>query len=107
MSLGENLRRLRENKGYMQKDVAEALDIAPNTLSGYESDKRSPDSKTLIKLAEFYNTTVDELLGTASDEVRILSKTYFSFAKELQDKNIPVEDLKKLLDFYNQINSKK
>jgi len=64
VELGEKLQTLRESRGYMQRDVAANLEIAPNTLSGYERGLRNPDSEILIKLAKFYGVTVDFLLGT-------------------------------------------
>jgi transcriptional regulator with XRE-family HTH domain len=91
MSVGERLTKLRENKGFMQKDVAEKLGIAPNTLSGYERDLRNPDSNTLIKLAKFYNVSVDSLLGTKDIE---LSNIYLSLAKEAEENGIHPDDIK-------------
>ncbi len=57
------LRELRENLGKMQKVVAYELGIAPNTYSQYESGKREPDRKTLIKIADYFNTSTDYILG--------------------------------------------
>lgn len=91
MSIGERLTKLRENKGYMQKEVADKLGIAPNTLSGYERDLRNPDSNTLIKLANYYNVSVDFLLGTKDIE---LSNIYLSLAKEAEENGIHPDDIK-------------
>lgn len=60
-SLGKRLVALREARGLKQKDVAEALKIAPNTLSRYESDERVPDLQMLTQLAEYYGVSVDYL----------------------------------------------
>jgi transcriptional regulator with XRE-family HTH domain len=91
MSVGERLTRLREEKGFLQRDVADKIGIAPNTLSGYERDLRSPDPKTLIKLANFYSVSVDYLLGTKEVE---LSNIYLSLAKEAEKNGIDPEDIK-------------
>jgi transcriptional regulator with XRE-family HTH domain len=90
MTVGERLTKLREEKGYMQKDVADKLGIAPNTLSGYERDLRSPDSEVLLKLASFYNVTVDFLLGAEME----LSNIYLSLAKEAEKSGIHPDDIK-------------
>jgi transcriptional regulator with XRE-family HTH domain len=63
MQLADKLKDLREEHGYMQKDVSQMLGIAPNTLSGYERGLRKPDSNTLLSIAKFYNVTVDYLLN--------------------------------------------
>ncbi|MFC4403283.1 helix-turn-helix domain-containing protein [Gracilibacillus xinjiangensis] len=62
-TLSKRLKNLRERKGMLQKQVADKLGIKANTLSGYENGTRSPDPKLLNDLADFYNVTVDYLLG--------------------------------------------
>jgi transcriptional regulator with XRE-family HTH domain len=93
MSIGEVLTKLREERGYMQRDVAEKLGIAPNTLSGYERDLRKPDSDVLLKLAKFYNVTTDHILG--ADE---LGNIYLSLAKEAEQNGIHPDDIRLALD---------
>lgn len=66
MSLGEKLRSLRESRGLYQRDVCEKMGIAQNTLSGYETNKRTPTTDTLKAFAELYGTTTDQLLGSES-----------------------------------------
>lgn len=91
MSIGEVLTRLREEKGYMQKDVADKLGMAPNTLSGYERDLRSPDPKVLVKLAKFYGTSVNTILGEEEQE---LGNVYLSLAREAEENGIDPADIK-------------
>ncbi len=95
MSIGEILTKLRIERGYMQRDVAEKLGIAPNTLSGYERDLRNPDSDTLVKLAKFYNVSTDNLLGV--EEVKP-SNIYLSLAKEAEENGIDPDDIKLALE---------
>ena len=61
--LSKRLRTLREEHGYLQKFVADKLDIKSNTLSGYENGTRSPDPLMLSRLADLYNVSLDYLLG--------------------------------------------
>lgn len=88
MSIGERLTKLREEKGYMQKEVAEKVGIAPNTLSGYERDVRTPDAETLVKLAKFYGVSVDYILGIETSNI------YLSLAKEAELNGIDPDDIK-------------
>ena len=46
-----------------QKKVAEELNISPQTLSNYINDKTIPDIETLIKIADYFKTTVDSIIG--------------------------------------------
>lgn len=59
----EHLKKLRESKGLLQKDVAEFLGVDRTTYVKYEKGKNDPDSRTLLKLAKFFGVSVDELLG--------------------------------------------
>ncbi len=45
------------------KMLAEKLNVAPSTISGYENGKRKPDMDTLAKLADYFQSSTDYLLG--------------------------------------------
>lgn len=62
-SLGEKLTKLRENKGWTKTFVAEQLNLkALSTYANWEYDARQPDYKMLIKIADLYQISLDELL---------------------------------------------
>lgn len=65
----ENIRNLRIDNGYTQKKLAEYLGISQNTYSQYEIGVLNYPVEVLIKLADFYNVSIDYLLG------RTVSKT--------------------------------
>ncbi len=58
----ERLRDMREDKDLYQADIAKILNVSQQTYSRYENDDISIDKDSLIKLALFYNTSVDYLL---------------------------------------------
>ncbi len=57
------LKELREEKGVSQQEIAKYLNIKQNTYSQYETGKRQLPIETLIKIAEYYKTTTDYILG--------------------------------------------
>lgn len=59
---------LREDKDLKQKDIAEILNITQTAYSKYELGQRNMTPEILIKLSEFYNTSVDFLLGLTDEE---------------------------------------
>ena len=59
----ENIRSLRIDNGYTQKQIAEYLGISQNTYSQYEIGVLNYPVDALMKLADFYNVSVDYLLG--------------------------------------------
>lgn len=63
VSFGENLRRLRIRSGMTQEDLGRAMEKSKNNISQYETGKREPDLATLLRLAELFRVTTDELLG--------------------------------------------
>lgn len=67
MNLGVRLRQLRTAKGLSQIDLAKRLQIANSTLSLYESNDRFPDKEMLNRIADFFNVSVDYLLGRTDD----------------------------------------
>lgn len=60
---GENLRRLREKHDMNQEDLAKQLHIKRQTISSYERGKSIPDIFMLIKIAEIFEVSLDELVG--------------------------------------------
>lgn len=63
MTLGERLRSLREKAGFTQKELANRLKVPNQNISNYERDFRQPDYETLQRLADFYDVSIDYLLG--------------------------------------------
>lgn len=59
----QRLRQLREEKGILQKNIAEVLNITRAAITQYENDNRFPDQEMLMKIADFYDVTLDYLLG--------------------------------------------
>ena len=59
----ENIRNLRIDGGHTQKQIAEYLHIKQNTYSQYEIGVLNYPVDTLMKLADFYDVSVDYLLG--------------------------------------------
>ncbi len=57
------LRDLREDNDLTQKQIADFLHIKQNTYCQYESGRRQIPLEMLIKLADFYDVTLDFLVG--------------------------------------------
>ncbi len=57
------LRELREDRDLKQDDVSKATGISQKTLSNYEIGKTSPDSNALIILSDFFEVTIDYIVG--------------------------------------------
>ncbi len=62
MTLGANIARLRTQKNWSQGDLADALDISRQSVSKWETDTSIPELDKLLKLAELFGVTLDELV---------------------------------------------
>jgi transcriptional regulator with XRE-family HTH domain len=62
----ETIRNLRIDGGYTQAQIAEYLNVKQNTYSQYEIGTLNYPIDVLMKLADFYNVSVDYLLGRTS-----------------------------------------
>ena len=58
-----NIKNLREDSDLRQREVAAVLNVSQNTYSQYENGVIELTASNLVKLAEFYNVSVDYLLG--------------------------------------------
>lgn len=65
------LKELRKEKGISQLKLAMDLSMNQNTISRYENEERQADYETLIKIADYFNVSIDYLLG------RTENRTFF------------------------------
>lgn len=67
MMIGERLIDLRKDMGITQKELSERLFINYRTYSGYERNETEASDDFKIKLAQFYNVSIDYLLGISNN----------------------------------------
>lgn len=64
----KRIRDLREDKDLTQTDIAKYLHISQRAYSRYENDERSIPIEVLVKLADFYNTSIDYLVDRTNEK---------------------------------------
>lgn len=83
------LKELRKEHNLSMKELGKILGLSESTISLYEAGKREPDIKTLIKIADYFNVSVDVLLSrdeTNKDEILDNhSLSMFNFEKMCDD----------------------
>ncbi|MDR0861277.1 MAG: helix-turn-helix domain-containing protein [Oscillospiraceae bacterium] len=84
LKIAENVKRLRVQRGLTQESLAEILGIASQTVSKWECGDGYPDITTLPLIANFFDVSVDDILGMSEirDEARI--KEAYARVLELQ-----------------------
>lgn len=78
----ENLRKIREKRNINQLKVAMDLEITQESISKYETNKSMPSSTVLIKLANYFNCSVDYLLDRTENPKMNIEK------QSIEDENI-------------------
>ena len=66
--LSENLKVLRKQKGFSQEELAVRVNVVRQTVSKWEKGLSVPDADTVVKLAEVFGVSVNELLG---EEIKV------------------------------------
>ena len=69
MSIGENIKRLREEKGLSQIQVANDLYMTAQMLCGIETGIKQPSLNIALALADYFGVTVEELTGRKNKEI--------------------------------------
>jgi transcriptional regulator with XRE-family HTH domain len=102
MTFGQRLKILRINKlpKITQEDVANQIGAPRATYSNWETDRATPDYEYLVKLADYFNVTLDYLLGrkTPDNPVNTLADR---IAQLPEDKRKTVETLLKVYEMEN------
>jgi transcriptional regulator with XRE-family HTH domain len=86
--IGDNIRRIREDKRLSQKELAAAIDVAPTQYSRVETGKVMPALKTLIKITKILQVTLDDLVNedsTPTKDVTIKDKTLYDKVKLIDE----------------------
>lgn len=60
--IGHKLKELREERGLKQDELAKSLSVSPSAIGMYEINKREPNNELIIKMANFFDVSVDYLL---------------------------------------------
>lgn len=63
----KNLKSIREDNDIKQREIAQMLNVSQNTYSQYETGIIPITAETLIKLADYYNVSVDYLLDRTNN----------------------------------------
>lgn len=59
--IGKKLRELRQAEGLTQQELSKRIGVSRVNYTRYETDASRPDYETLIKIADFYDVSLDEI----------------------------------------------
>jgi transcriptional regulator with XRE-family HTH domain len=125
MSLGENIRKLRIERNISQTELANIVGCSDKTISAWENDTRIPRNLTLIKMADYFNISLDFLTGRPSTPSELwrsitlpshIDPRYIAqqmgipthdlaYLEHSKDDKVSKETYSKLVDIYRQMNT--
>lgn len=77
--ISNRLKLLRTKRNITQAHFAKILGVARTTYAMYEQGQREPDFKTLIKIADYFDVTLDYLLGREEKKTEPIKESLFPF----------------------------
>jgi transcriptional regulator with XRE-family HTH domain len=81
---GDRIANLREKRGLTQEELSSKLGISRAALSHYETNRREPDYETLRNIANYFDITLDYLLGRTTDPRTVLDQDIREFVDSLE-----------------------
>ena len=64
MSIGENIKKIRKEKGITQKELGKMLGVSQSAIGQFENDKSNPKIETIVKIANALDVNVSCLINT-------------------------------------------
>jgi transcriptional regulator with XRE-family HTH domain len=98
------LKQLRLERGLLQSDIAKVIKKSERIVGFYETGERDMNTETLSILADFFNVSIDYLLGKTN--IRNLENEFkFAYHKEIE--GLTEEEIKEALEFYKMVKNRK
>jgi len=116
MHIGQNIKRLREDRGIKQNEIADLIGMHRSNYSKIENGQREISIAAIDKIANYFNISIDELVHMGNDlpkEVSLEDKTTVEQVKLIQELDQEEKNMifkmvetfltkKKFKDFFNK-----
>lgn len=91
---GQRLKSLRLERDLKQSELAKIIEVSPSTIGMYEQGRRYADLETLNKIADYFDVSVDYLIGRTDvkkfddfpEEVKRLANLFVTFNGEKSER---------------------
>jgi transcriptional regulator with XRE-family HTH domain len=97
-SLGQRLARLRKERGWTQKQIAERTGLIQELVSNYETDKLRLNADMILRFAEVYNVSADELLRGSKSTLAARKQPSIKLVRRMEQiEELPLYEQRALL----------
>ena len=100
------IKELREEKNISQLELAKKLNLTQQSISLYEKGDREPSIEVLKSIANFFNVSLDYLLGKSDIRNYDEDEKEFRFAFHKETEGMTDEEIKDALRFYKEMKKK-
>ena len=94
ITVGQNIKRLRTEKGVTQEQLAEAMNVTCAAVSKWERSETYPDITLLQPLAFYFGVSLDELMGYDKEKVNAEIENLVAEYRKSRDRNIVIQAYK-------------
>ena len=106
MSFGESIKKIREEKGFSQEELAKKLDVAQSTIGMWESGRRTPKLDELNRLSRVLNITINRLIGQMKErKVELVKNEIYVDGEKVGD--FDSTDVDGVVEYINAVKKKK
>jgi len=103
MTFGKRIQELREEMNITRKTLAEKMNISYSSMSKYETDERFPEKDMLVQFADFFDVSIDYIIGRSNTRKENDIKIALS---SLSTDGLDDEDIKMVKDIINKLKKK-
>lgn len=100
------IKELREEKNISQLELAKKLNLTQQSISLYEKGDREPSIDVLKSIANFFNVSLDYLLGKSDIRNYDEDEKEFRFAYHKETEGMTDEEIKDALRFYKEMKNR-
>ena len=100
------IKELREEKNISQLELAKKLNLTQQSISLYEKGDREPSIDVLKSIANFFNVSLDYLLGKSDIRNYDENEKEFRFAFHKETEGMTDEEIKDALRFYKEMKNR-
>lgn len=105
-AFADRLKDERIKKGLSQTELAKTLFLGQTSVSKYESGKQIPEMPTLQKIADFFDISIDYLLGKTDIKNYDYKETTIALHSDVDYKDLPQEAKDEIYNFIGYVKQK-
>lgn len=103
--IGNRIKLLREELGLKQEELAKKMSVSPSSIGMYERNLREPNNELTLKFANFFNVSIDYLLGKSDlrNYEDIEKEFYNKYIKDIETYGLTEDEIKDAIRLYKEI----